>query len=307
MKLHNALDGYWLAKERDFSPNTIRDYRLTFRRLVDFLNDPEFETLSGQDLNRFLNHLRNHHKLANKTLCNAWIALSSLWTWAEHELSVEQIIRKHVPRPRFFRPPIVGYTEDDVRRIVYATENSGGWRTRNGKIAYTARPTALRDKAIVILLVDTGIRSSELCNLELRDYDPKEGRLHIRRGKGNKNRYVYLGQAAQRVLWRYLATRPNAKPSDPVFTSRDGAPLRRDNLRHLIERLAARAAVPGAHVHRFRHTFAINFLRNGGNVLELQRFLGHERMETIRIYVDLAQHDLSNAQVRASPADHWRL
>lgn len=57
----------------------------------------------------------------------------------------------------------------------------------------------------------------------------------------------------------------------------------------------------------FRHTFAITFLRNGGNVLELQRLLGHEKMDTLRIYVELAQLDLANAQAAASPADHWGL
>ncbi len=60
-------------------------------------------------------------------------------------------------------------------------------------------------------------------------------------------------------------------------------------------------------MHRFRHTFAVNFLRNGGNVLELQEMLGHERMDTVRIYAKLAEVDLQAAQQRSSVADNWRL
>ena len=64
---------------------------------------------------------------------------------------------------------------------------------------------------------------------------------------------------------------------------------------------------PRPHLHRFRHTFAVQFLRNGGNVFELQRILGHERMDTLHIYVTLAQSDLAAAQRAHSPADNWRL
>jgi site-specific recombinase XerD len=132
-------------------------------------------------------------------------------------------------------------------------------------------------------------------------------RLHVRSGKGNKDRHVYIGNSAQRALWRYLATRPTIKPDSPLFATRDNTPIRRNVLYHIIERLAQTADVKNATTHRFRHTFAINLLRNGGNVLELQRLLGHEKLETIRIYVTLAQSDLSAAHRQASPADNWRL
>ena len=81
----------------------------------------------------------------------------------------------------------------------------------------------------------------------------------------------------------------------------------RASLRKMIVRCAERAGVKKASVHKFRHTFAINFLRNGGSVLELQHMLGHERLDTVRIYASLAESDLRKAQERASPADKWKL
>jgi site-specific recombinase XerD len=65
--------------------------------------------------------------------------------------------------------------------------------------------------------------------------------------------------------------------------------------------------VEGVHPHRFRHTFAIWFLRNGGNPLELQRILGHEKLETVLVYVRLAEVDIERAAKSASPVDGWKL
>jgi integrase/recombinase XerD len=194
-----------------------------------------------------------------------------------------------------------------VKGLLYACDFAAKWTSSKRLPAQSARPTGNRDRAILITLLDTGLRASELCKLTVKDYDPKTGRIGVKQGKGKKDRTVYLGTAARRVVWRYLADRPNAKPGEPLFATRELTHLDRDNLRHLIERTAERAGVEHANVHRFRHTFAINFLRNGGNLLELQRLLGHERLDTLHIYVQLAQSDLRAAQTMASPADNWKL
>jgi integrase/recombinase XerD len=163
--------------------------------------------------------------------------------------------------------------------------------------------TALRDKAIILTLLDTGIRASELCNLSYNDFDAANGRLTIQHGKGDKARIVYVGETTQRIIWRLLVGRK----SGALFATRTGEPLNRSNLRKLIVRLADRAGVRNASVHRFRHTFAVSFLRNGGNVFALQEILGHARIDTVKIYVRLAERDLADAQRRASPVDNWRL
>ena len=191
--------------------------------------------------------------------------------------------------------------------MLNVVERSAPWVSKNGIRVEEQRDTARRDRAILLTLFDTGIRASELCALHLGDYEQKSGRLHVRNGKGNKSRYLWLGETGRKALWRYLADRPAAQPDDPLFATRTNQPLDRNNLRHMVERCARRAGVKGATVHRFRHSFAITFLRNGGSVLELQRLLGHERMETLRIYVTLAESDLREAQQKASPADNWGL
>lgn len=307
MNFATAVEGYWLARRRDFSRHTVADYAVTFRRFASFVRDRDLTAVTPADIHTFLNLLKTRHKLADKTLCNAWAALSSFWTWAELELHVAHPMRGVVRRPEFRRAPVEPYSRAEVMALLAATETATGYRTRAGRRAAGKRPTALRDRTILVVLVDTGIRATELCALELRDYEPATGRLLIRHGKGDKHRTVYIGQAGQRYLWRYLTERGAVRSAAPLFVTRKGTPLDRGQLLNMIEATGKRAGVAGANVHRFRHTFAITFLRNGGNVLELQKLLGHERMETVRIYASLAQMDLSAAQAHASPADNWGL
>lgn len=307
MDFQAALEGYWLARQRDFSPHTISDYSVTFRRFATYLGTKDIATVTAADIHAFLNLIRTRHRLSDKTLSNAWAALSSFWTWAAVELSVDHPMRGVVRRPDFRRAPVEPYTKAEIMALLAATEHTASYRTRNGRRITGNRPTALRDRTILVVLVDTGIRASELCALLYRDYEPETGRLLIRHGKGNKQRAVFLGQAAQKLLWRYLTSRSGVKSGDPLFITRSGTALRRDELLNMVVATAKRAGVPRANVHRFRHTFAITFLRNGGNILELQKLLGHERMETVRLYADLAHLDLANAQAAASPADNWGL
>ena len=162
------------------------------------------------------------------------------------------------------------------------------------------------NRAIILTLLDTGLRASELCDLTIGDYDRGRGRLHIRHGKGDKQRFVPVGQRAQKSLWRYLADRPRAKPSAPLFATRNGNHLDRDNLRHLLDRLGKNSGVTGVYPHRFRHTYAIEFLRAGGNLLTLQAILGHETLEMVRRYARIAEQDIDEAGGN-SPVDNWKL
>jgi integrase/recombinase XerD len=308
MLLSTAFEGYWLARQRNLSPHTVRDYQLTFRRFQEHLGaDRELAAITSDDVQRFLNHLRDDGQHSPKTVLNYWIGLSSFWTWAEKELGIPHLVRLHIEQPRVHRKPVQPYTKTEVQLLIGACQESATYQTPNGHRAHGQRPTALRDRAIMLVLLDSGLRASELCALTLADYERKRGQLTIRHGKGDKTRIVYIGDAARQAVWRYLATRKNTQPADPLFTTRENIALDRGALRRMIASAGQRAGVENAGAHRFRHTFAINFLRNGGNLLALQELLGHEQMETVKLYAKLAEVDLEYQQRVASPADRWRL
>lgn len=307
--LSGAIDGYWLSRRRDLSVNTQRDYTLTFRRLVEFAGDVPFRKIDGRKLNQFMNHLEATFELGEKTRLNAWIALSALWSWAESEpaLKTPHIVREHVAAPDPQDPIIRPYTEDEVKRLLDACDWFEAYAPELGSYVRSEKPNAVRDKAIIMIMVDGGLRASEVCGLAVSDYEQRRGQLTIRHGKGDKKRQVYLGEVARKSLWRYLATRKAMKRDDPLLMSRDGGALSRFALRSMIEHLGQRAGVDGATCHRFRHTFAINFLRNGGNLFALQEMLGHASLEMVKNYAKIAELDLETAQKRASVADNWRL
>lgn len=212
MRLERALDGYWLAKRRDFSPNTVRDYELTFRRLLEHIGNKEMSAIKVADINEFLNHLFEDLELGKKTVLNAWIALSSFWSWAETELKVEHVMRT-VTRPKPRRKAIKLYTLEEVRDMLLACDVSKPWVTVNRIRVTSKRSTALRDKAMILVMVDGGLRVSEVAVLTIADYHEKRGQVRVRHGKGDKQRLVPLGDAARRAIWRYLGERENVRPT----------------------------------------------------------------------------------------------
>ena len=306
MKMSTALAGYWLDKRDRLRVNTQNDYRLTFARFVENVGDKDIEQVSVVDVRGFLAHLAKEFKLGAKSRCNAWVALSSLWTWAEKTIEIPHVVSR-VEKPKYTTPTIVTYTQAEIKAMVAGCEHNEEWTTKTKKQIKPSRSSVLRDKAIIVLLTDTGIRASELCDLLISDYSEKTGRIDIRHGKGDKARVVYASTSARRYLWRYLATRGKLDGNRPLFETATGNHLDRRGLLRMVSTLGNRAGVDNAYVHKFRHTFAVNFIRNGGNAIELKNLLGHSNMNTVLIYVKLAAVDLENAQQRASVADRWRL
>ena len=126
-------------------------------------------------------------------------------------------------------------------------------------------------------------------------------------GKGSKERMVPISARTAQAVWRYLAERGETRKAEMLFPGRDGLRLSRYGLRRLVKRLGDRAGVVGATVHRFRHAFAIEFLRNQPNIFALQRMLGHSSLEMVRRYLAIAQADVEVAHQEGSPVANWAL
>lgn len=306
MKLSDALEGYWLSRRLDLSKNTINDYGLSFRRLSEFVGDVDIEAIDANVIRRFLQYLPKQYGISDRTVSNVWTALSSLWTWAEGDLEIPHPMRGKVKRPKFVDVVPDAFTHEEVKALVRGAKFTRGWHGRAGKHTHSRRPTALRDEAIILVLVDTGIRATELCELTVGDYDQKRSRLHIQRGKGNKARYVSLGTRTTKAIWLYMTKRAKPKPDAPLFAAKTERFLDRGNLRHTLTIIGQNAGVENVFPHRFRHTFAIEFLRNGGNVMLLKELLGHESLEMVMRYAKIVEQDIRNAPAH-SPADNWRL
>lgn len=309
MRLSLAIEGFLLFRAGAGSINTMREYANTLHKWVRLIGDIDTSEVTADHVRRYLYHLRIEAKLAPKSVKNAWIGLSAFFTWLEGEMGIEHVIRRYkIKMPAAASREIIPLSKTDLRGLLLACERTAVWKSDKRAPATTLRATRVRDRAIVLALLDTGMRASELCALLIQDVDMKTGAVQIRRGKGDKGRTVYVGNLARESLWRYVAKRTDARSGDPLFETSKHQPMERNQLRKMLGTAGERAEiVEPVTPHRLRHTFAITYLRNGGDVYTLQRLLGHSSMDMVKRYLSLAQTDIADAHRRASPVDNWRL
>ena len=323
LPLSKALNGFTITKQAEgLSPRTVGSYVDCLSKWVERTGDQDISQVTGPQISSYLAWLRTEYQphrfgaktypLSGKTIRNVWIALSSFFHWAERELGVSFPMGE-VRAPHSPRPSVPELTRDEVERMLRACTYSRATLSASRQSFVTRRPTANRDIALILALLDTGMRASELCALKVQDVDLRAGKVEIKHGseggaKGGKGRTVYLGKASRRVLWRYLAGRDDGQDGEaPLFVTNNGRMMRPCTLRHLLTGLGEKVGVLKTYPHKFRHTFAITYLRSGGDVFTLQQILGHASLDTVRLYARIAQSDVAQAHRKASPVDNWRL
>ena len=171
------------------------------------------------------------------------------------------------------------------------------------------KPTAVgqRNYTMILLLLDTGLRVSEPVGMEMSALHPAQGYFKVI-GKGNKERAVPLGRSCRKALLTYIRKfrpSPGLPSIDRVFLTRAGHPLRADYVYKIVAEACRQAGIQGKRLgpHTCRHTFARSFLLNGGDLLTLQRILGHASLEVVKLYVNLQTEDLLAQHWKYSPID----
>jgi len=161
-------------------------------------------------------------------------------------------------------------------------------RTGSGKIQ------GLRDRAVIVLLLNSGLRISELCNLSMKDIElsDRKGKVTIRQGKGNKKREVPLNATAREALQAWIKVRANG---DAIFEGKRGHRLSPSGAYRRLAELARRANVKELSPHTLRHTFAKNLVDAGVGLERVATLLGHSNLNTTRIYTTPDARDLENA------------
>ena len=164
-----------------------------------------------------------------------------------------------------------------------------------------------RNIAIFILLLDSGLRISELCGLRFDNAHIEEGYLKVF-GKGSKERIVPIGALSQKMLWRYVfhfRPEPLTYDENYLFLTLDSKPLVVNAVKLILSRWGKKAGVPRLHAHLCRHTYATNFLcHNCGDVFRLQQILGHTTLEMVRKYVHFASTQALMNGRTMSPVDY---
>ena len=149
----------------------------------------------------------------------------------------------------------------------------------------------IREKTILSLLAYSGLRNKELCGLKIDDVEVGSQLIHVRGGKGQKDRDASVAAPCAGLVVEYLhRDRPGAGPAEPLFvTLQNGNPYRPQDLRNLVQVVAKRAHITQrVHPHLFRHSLATNMLIRGAHILAIKEQLGHTFVETTMVYLHAA-------------------
>lgn len=306
IKISQAIQGYFInAYARQLSPHTISDYQNILSKFQASLKKDYLMTeITSTHIAVFLG---NYAKLKKKTILNYHIGLSALWTWAIGEGIVEENVVRRIRPPKPEVRVVVPYTLEEIKLMLASLERTKRY-TRPGQ-GYQDRATLEpeRARALILFLIDTGVRADEICNIKIGHVDKRLMRVKIF-GKGAKDRYVSFSARTAQALWRYLSTRDDPKDDQYLFASRGpSGQLDRSRLLKMLIAIGKRAGVKGVNIHRFRHTFAISYLRNRGDVYTLQRLLGHSTLDMVKRYLAIVQTDIENVYQLASPVGNWGL
>jgi site-specific recombinase XerD len=285
MALPTLIELFILSKQIEGrSPKTLSWYQANLERFANFMTNGHAPTLHEITLDQaraFVAHLQgkttrfdDHHMRPTKEgglsphSVHAYVrTLKTFGSWLVEEGYVEVHPFERLKAPKLPETMIEVLSDDEIRRMV----------------ASISVDTVLgaRLHAIVLLLLDTGLRASELCGLTIENTHLGEGYVKVR-GKGNKERIVPFCNTTKKSLLRYVHTyRPEAVSGsvDTCFLSVDGAQLTTSGLFQILHRLGEAANIPRLHPHLFRHTFAVRYLMNGGDIMTLRLMLGHASME----------------------------
>jgi site-specific recombinase XerD len=220
-------------------------------------------------------HRKGGRKLAPATVSRK---LAAVRAFLRHALGPERVPEARLGPRRARRLPDAPAAAE-IERTLEALEGEG--------------PVALRNRALVELVYSAGLRSAEAVGLDLGDVDFEQELVHVRRGKGGKERVVPLGEEAALHLAHYLRTgRPELATgaNDAVFLSARGRRLDTSTIRRLLR-----------HPHRLRHAFATHLLEGGADLRVIQELLGHASLSTTQIYSHVDARRLRRVYDRSHP------
>lgn len=163
--------------------------------------------------------------------------------------------------------------------------------------------TGYRDYVAMLIMLDTGVRVSELVGIRMSDINYAERTIKIR-GKGRKERLVPFQTTLERHLRTYEEIRGYLE-TDALIVTIDNTPMRPRSMQDNIAKIGLASGITGVRVspHTFRHTFAKMYVMNGGDMASLQRILGHATLDMVRTYVNLFSTDVSRQHAKYSPLE----
>jgi len=277
---------------QNLSDGTILFYQTKFKAFIKFIQPfriDQVTDLTPQLIRDYLIHLeqKNHNPGG---IHAAFRSLKAFLNWYTKEYEPENW-KNPIDRVKPPKVPI------EILEPVQPEQALSMLATCNHKSIL-----GLRDYAIILTLMDTGIRASELLSINRIDLNLKDGRIIIKKGKGKKFRIVFISNITRDAIQSYLKKRSDNLPF--LWINKSISSLKYSGLRQIMRRRAKDANITTPSLHSFRRYFALQMLRSGVDVFSLQKLMGHSDIQILRRYLQQTEEDIRSAHKLGGPVDH---
>lgn len=292
------------AAAENKSNRTIESANAVIRDFDHFLGSPhDISTIRPDDLRNYILHLQakgrwsghptihqHHGPLSQHTIATYTRTVRAFFSWLTREGFLETNPFTNVKPPKAPRKIVPTITAEEAEQFFQSIP-------RNDAKRY-------RDLAFLLTLYGTGVRLDELASLKTENVNFDTGQFKIL-GKGAKERVISMSARVFKVLYKYSTSWRPKSDSTYFFIDNNGRPLTRFIVAHRMKKYCARSGITSSKCtpHVLRHSFAVQFLRNGGDVFSLQKILGHPSLDMTRHYAELAQSDVEKSMKVFSPAE----
>jgi len=291
--LENHLKLFLLTCQvNNLSPRSISDYSQKIGAFLDFLEHQGFnrlEEINSTQIRLFL--LDRQQRCKPASVKDYYGCIARFFNWLVEEEIIEESPMARMRPPRVPKQLIKPFKPQDITDLLSLCDNTF---------------LGLRNRAIILTFLDTGLRLSELANIQLEDMDFDREIIKVM-GKGAKERVVRMGKETQKAVLKYLLQRDDSLPC--LWVTEERRPLHREGVQTMIIRLGRRAKITGVRVspHTFRHTFGTWSIKHGANIFEVQSLLGHSTLAMTRKYAaTIDSEDAVKHHKAFSPVDRLR-
>lgn len=293
------FDDYLIyCEERNLTLKSIEGYRFYLGYLQRYLEENQHSLLvdeiTERDLKDFLNFMRKEKNNTQATINSAIASIRPFFNY----LIEQEVIKDHpmakIKKGKVDKKPIIPFSNEDIYNLLKQPDKS--------------HRAGYRDYCIMLMLFSTGMRISECLNLTISDIDFKNNRILIQESKNRTPRIVGMAKKIKSELLRYIRLcLPDAKPFEIFFQNQDGGKLGVRTIQENINQYGKQAKIdPRIRVsaHSFRHTYSINYLKNGGSTASLREQLGHRTIETVEKYLYWSSNDKLEEFRKYNPLDN---
>lgn len=291
--LNSLLDAFILrCKAKSLSPGSIRWYKDKLKPFIAFLEGLGVEdarNITPTQIRAYFERLKAGGQCSG-TIYRAYTGLGTFFAFLLKEDFIQSNPMSLVEKPKRVNKMLQAFSMEQVRNLLAQFDQ------RNFP--------HLRTRTLTILLLDTGLRISEALSIKKDDVDFQDNTIKVL-GKGGKEREVPFGATAKQVLMQYLMRIGDIPGQELLFLNRFGGGLNRRTIQRQIQLYAEKAGIKGVRPspHTLRHTFATQYVLNGGDAFSLQKILGHSTLDMVRVYVDMANSNMALQHKKFSPMD----